>query len=111
LLLTVALAPAAEKTHQWESGKVISQNLESVRDGAVARSFGVAVVAKPLYRRSNTVTIETASYRYQWAEVGNNTIILPVNAEIDFYREKDWFIVLDTKAKKHKFALIGMTAK
>lgn len=38
-------------------------------------------------------------------------LILPVNGFVDFYRDGNWFIVLDSKHKKYKFALVGMTAR
>jgi len=47
----------------------------------------------------------------RWVESGRAAIVLPVHDEIRFYREKDAFIVLDSKNHKHKFTLIGMTKK
>ena len=111
LTISAPSAFLAEKQHNWERGKVISQERGSDRAGAAAAPIGTMVVAVPIYRNWNTVVIETEKYRYSWNEVGNKHIILPVNGEIQFYRDGDYFIVLDTKNKKHKFALIGMTVK
>ena len=68
--------------------------------------LGSGVVGVPITRRSNIVVLETAKARLTWSEVGKNAIILPVNGTIEFYQDGDWFIVLDSKHKKHKFALV-----
>jgi len=56
--------------------------------------------------RHNIVVVETARYRLTWAEVGKEQVIFPVNRTIRFYQDGNWFIVLDSKHKKHKFALV-----
>jgi len=100
-----------EKQHTTEHATVISQSLSSSAAGTYNAPIGNATVAVPIYRKSNIVVVETDDYRFEWSESGNKNIILPVNGSIEFYRDGDWFIVLDSKHKKHKFALIGMTAK
>jgi len=110
LLLTSALF--AEKPHVWETAKVISQNLGSERAGAYAAPIGNGAVAIPLYRQWNSVAVETDQYIYQWQEArGSRPVILPVNDKIMFYRDGDWFVVLDSKNKKHKFGLVGAIKK
>ncbi len=109
--LSAMFAFSSEKQHNWERGKVIAQDLSSSPAGTYAAPIGTATVAVPIYRRSNVVVIETDAYRYEWSEVGRKPLILPVNGFVDFYRNGDWFIVLDSKHKKHKFALVGMTAR
>ena len=101
----------AEKQRNWEQATVISQDLDSQRSGAYATPIGNGTIAVPLYKRSNTVVVETDHYRYQWSEVGRKVIILPVNGKVQFYRDGNWFIVMDSKNKKHKFALVGETVK
>jgi hypothetical protein len=103
-------AHAGKKENKTEHGRVISQDLNSSNAGIYNAPVGTATVAVPIYRRSNVVVVETQSYRYQWLERGRNAIILPVNGEIEFYRDGDLFVVLDSKGKKHKFSLVGMTA-
>jgi hypothetical protein len=105
------LVVAGEKEHPWEHAKVNAQDLNSSPAGAYAAPIGTATVAVPIYRTSNLVVVETDAYRFQWREVGRKPVVLPVNGFIDFYRDGDWFIVLDSKHKKHKFALVGMTAR
>ena len=100
-----------EKEHKTEHAKVISQNLSSSAAGMYNAPIGNSTVAVPIYRRSNVVVVETDDYRFEWSESGNKMLVLPVNGSVDFYRDGDWFIVLDSKHKKHKFALVGMTAK
>ncbi|MGA7695462.1 MAG: hypothetical protein WCA76_10560 [Candidatus Sulfotelmatobacter sp.] len=109
-VLLPILAFAGDK-HEIEHGRVISQDLNSSQAGTYNAPIGTASVSVPIYRRSNFVVVETDTYTYQWSEVGNKPIILPVNGDIEFYRDGDSFIVLDSKHKKHKFALVGMTAK
>jgi hypothetical protein len=110
-LLSATVAPSKEREHIWEHGVVVSQNLSSSPAGTYAAPVGTATVAVPIYRRSNVVVVDTDVYRYQWSEVGRKPVILPVNGSIEFYREGNWFIVLDSKHKRHKFALVGMTAR
>jgi hypothetical protein len=109
--LSGTFAFSSEKQHNWERGKVIAQDLSSSPAGTYAAPIGTATVAVPIYRRSNAVVIETDNYRYEWSEVGRKMVILPVNGFVDFYRDGNWFIVLDSRHKKHKFALVGMTAR
>lgn len=111
LPLLLCISAFSEKEHEIEHGIVISQNLNSSPAGTYNAPIGTATVAVPIYRRSNIVVIETEEYRMQWTEAGTKPIILPVNGSIEFYRDGDWFIVLDSKHKKHKFGLAGMTAK
>jgi hypothetical protein len=110
-ILAIPSLALAEKQHSYESATVVSQDLNSYNAGAVAMPIGTSVAAVPVVRRSNIVVVETEGYRYTWSEVGKNTIILPVRGTISFYRDGNYFIVADSKNKKHKFALIGMTAK
>jgi hypothetical protein len=107
----LSICAFAGDKHQMERATVISQEMNSCAAGTYNAPVGTATVSVPIYRRSNIVVVETDDYTYRWSEVGNKTIVLPVNGKIEFYRDGDWFIVLDSKNKKHKFALIGMTAK
>jgi hypothetical protein len=116
LLLAVSLACSAvlafaKKEQSCESGKVISQNVNSTPGGVYAAPVGTAAVAVPIYRQSNIVVIETKTYRYQLSEVvRRGAIILPVNAEAAFCRDGKWFVFKDVNGKEHKFNLVGMTA-
>ena len=110
LIFGICPLRAAEK-HHWESAKVLSQSLNSQASGAMAAPIGNVVVALPIYRQSNIVMVETETHQLQWSEVGKQKVILPVNGMIQFYRDKNWFVVLDNKGKKHKFGLVGMMAK
>jgi hypothetical protein len=94
-----------------QHGRVLSQDYSSQAAGVYTAPIGTAVASVPLYRTTNDIVIATDRYIYQWREIGRNRLILPVNGEIDFWQEKNLFIVLDTNAKKHKFALMGVTAR
>lgn len=112
-LILLAGTPAfgAKKPIVWERAKVISQDLTSSKAGTYIAPAGTAAIALPVYRTWNSVTVETDDYIYKWSESGQKKVILPVNGEIRFYRDGDWFIVLDSKNKKHRFGLVGMEAK
>jgi hypothetical protein len=109
-ILLLSIFTVASDKPQLEQARVISQELKSSQSGTYNAPIGTASVSAPIYRRSNFVIVETDTYQYQWSEVGGKTIILPVNDTIEFYRDGNWFIVTDAKNKKHKFALVGMTA-
>ena len=94
-----------------EHAKVISQNLSSSPGGTYNAPIGNSTIAVPIYRKRNVVVLETNEYLYELSESGGNMLILPVNGSIEFYRDGDWFVLLDSKHKKHKFALVGMTTK
>ncbi len=111
LLNSTTTTASSKEQHNWERGKVIAQDISSSPVGTYAAPVGTATVAVPIYRRSNSVVIETDNYRYEWNEVGRNMLILPANGFVDFYRDGNWFIVLDSKHKKHKFTLVSMTAR
>ena len=109
-LLCFCVPAFAKKHHEFQSAKVISQNIKSYNNGVAIVPLGTMVAGVPINRRSNIVVVETDKYRLTWSEVGRKAIVLPVNETIQFYRDGDWFIVLDSKEKKHKFALIHMEA-
>lgn len=111
VFLTLAVTLLAEKPHAGETAKVISQNLGSEQAGAYAAPIGGGAVAVPLYRRWNVVVVETEQYRYEWHEQGRSAIILTLNDDVRFYRDGNWFIVLDSNNKKHKFALTSSVKK
>ena len=110
-LLFTLLLQGADKGPTWEVGKVLRQDYRSEASGTYSTAVGAGVAAIPVYRTFNRVTVETDAYVYQWAEIGRGAVILAVNGQVRFYREKDLFVVLDSKKKKHKFALVGMQAK
>jgi hypothetical protein len=95
-----------------EYGTVVSQEIATTRNGVYAAPVGTATIAVPIYGRSNVVVVDTESTRYKWSEATRRgTIVLTVNAPVEFYRDGNWFIVLDSKGGKHRFALIGAIAK
>jgi len=95
-----------------EHGVVLSQEITATRNGVYAAPIGTAAIAVPIYGRSNVVVIETESTQYTWSEATRRgTIVLTVNAPVEFYRDGNWFIVLDSKGRKHRFALIGASAR
>jgi len=117
LLATSSCASVtAEKPHQWETARVVSQNLGSSPAGVYSAPVGTGSIAAPIYLRSNIVVVDTGDYRYTWQEFTRSPnwhhfVVLTVNDEVKFYRDGQWFVVLDSRGKKHKFALIGAEKK
>ncbi len=109
VLLLLCCLPAVAKTAPlFETAKVISQDLSTQERGYAAMPMGTGIMGVPIMRRSNIVVVETATQRITWVEAGRNTIILPVHGTIEFYRDGNWFVVLDAKNKKHKFGLLHL---
>ena len=116
LLLTLCLPSIAEKAHNWEKAKVISQSLGSSPAGLYTAPVGTATVTTPINLRSNVVVVETGEYRYTWQEFTRSPnwhrfAVLIVNDDVRFYRDGQWFVVMDNEGKKHKFSLIGAAKK
>lgn len=111
LLLFVSIGVlAAEK--QLETAKVISQSIEASRGGAAAMPIGTMIVAVPIMQRTNTVIVETETVRMTWIEKPRERIlILAEGGTVEFYRDKNWFVVTDVDGKKHHFGLFGMSKK
>jgi hypothetical protein len=85
----------AEQSHQWKTAIVISQKLTS---------------------DSNTVAVITGAHSYVWKEVARDPdshhfIVLvhdpTVHDQVKFYRDGQWFVILDDQGEKHRFRLIG----
>lgn len=112
--VAIANHPAfAKKQPEFQDAKVISQDIESHQ---VDRG---AMTGTPLVRFSDTVVLETAHERMTWVEVSSyatgtrtqdvvNAIPLPVHGTIQFFQDGNWFIVLDSSKKKHKFSLVHL---
>lgn len=116
LVLGISISAMAEKPHQWETATVISQNLGSNPVGAYSGPVGTGQVAAPINLRSNIVVVDTGNYRYTWQEFTRSPnwhhfLVLTVNDQVKFYRDGQWFVVLDNQNKKHKFGLIGAVKK
>lgn len=110
LLAFVPASRAADK-RDWRTARVISQNISSSTAGTYAMPVGTAVIAVPIRRMSNVVVVETPHDRMTWVELGGKVIILSVNEDVRYYMDGEHFVVLDSKGKKHKFALVGMEKK
>ena len=109
ILLTcvwVGTAFSAEK-HHWEAAKVVSQDLSKELNGAYAIPLGSGGIAKPLYHHSNVIVLTNGKFIYTLSEHGKSFLIVTVNGEAHFYRDGDWFIMLDAHERKHKFSLIA----
>ncbi len=94
LILATCAAAMAEQPHQWETATVISQKLTP---------------------NSSTVVVFAGANSYVWQEFTRSPdchhfIVLvhdqTVHDQVRFYRDGQWFVVLDEKGEMHKFSLI-----
>jgi hypothetical protein len=94
VVLATCAAAMAEQSRQWETATVISQKLTS---------------------DSNTVAVITGAHSYVWQEFTRNPdwhhfIVLvhdqTVHDQVKFYRDGQWFVILDDQGEKHNFRLI-----
>ena len=92
--LVTCAAVMAEQSHKWETATVISQKLTS---------------------DSSTVVAVTGAHSYVWQEFTRSPdwhhfIVLvhnqTVHDQVKFYRDGQWFVILDDQDEKHKFRLI-----
>ncbi len=110
-LLFGTVAYAAKKPIPWETAHVVSQDISSETVGSHnAPYFGVGTPRTVTDSTATSkVVVDVGTLRYTWNErYVVNPVILVVNTDIQFYRDKDWFIVLDSKGKQHRFTLVGM---
>ncbi|MBN1570724.1 MAG: hypothetical protein JXA73_22975 [Acidobacteria bacterium] len=110
MLLFVCIPTLAKEKPVMQKAKVISQDIGSRDRGVYAAPIGSGIIGIPLRDTWNIVLVETEKHRMEWHEKGEKFIVLAVNGEIEFYQDKDNFIVLDSKGKKHKFSLVHMEA-
>lgn len=112
ILLLCVIAPAEKKPIPWETAHVVAQNIGSQNRGVYAAPIGTGVIGVPIYMVSNVVTVDVGRIRYQWLESRNrHPLVLTVNTDIQFYRDKNWFVILDSGGSKHKFSLVGSEAR
>jgi hypothetical protein len=84
------------------------QQSGSKRVGWSAVLIGRGVVAGPLYRRWEVITVETGPYRYQWEELREKgRLVFTINERFTFWRYKNLFLVVDSEGNTHKFQLVS----
>ena len=105
-VLLVSAMALAEKPRDWETAKVLSQDLRSHAGAAYVGPMGPGIMVVPEAYTTNIVVVESGDYRYTWSERSKKKVVLPVHGSIRFYRDGDYFYILDTRGKKHKFALL-----
>lgn len=119
LLLTTSATVKAQKSHQWETATVISQNIGRSVMGECSGQFGGGPVAAPADRRSNTVVVDIGRYRYSLQELTggsdwNHFIILTghdrvAHDQVRLYRVGQLFVILDNQGQKHEFCQLRAT--
>jgi len=111
VLLFSVSSEAAKKPISWETAHVVSQDISSETVGSHnAPYFGVGTPRTVTDSTATSkVVVDVGTIRYTWSErFIVKPVILTVNTDIHFYRDKDWFVVVDAKGKQHRFALVGM---
>ena len=109
-LLCSSATLLAKTQPEVHTAKVISQDVGSYNGGSAVVPVGGMLVGVPITRRSDMIVLETASHRLTLSELitRHGAVILPVNGTVQFYQDGNWFIVLDSAKKKHKFSLVHM---
>ena len=105
-LLCLGLPSFAKDPQATHPAKVISQDIGSEDHGLAVMPIGTMIAGVPITRTHNIVVIETPKYRLTLSEIGRKFVILPVNETIQVSQEGDQILVLDSKKKKHKFAVV-----
>ena len=100
-------AVTAEESYKWETATVISQTIGRSPMGECSEQVG---------SHSNTVVVDTGTYRYSWQELTDGSdwhhfIVLTghdriAHEQVKFYRDGQWFVVLDDQGEKHRFCLL-----
>ena len=94
VILASCAVGMAEPSHQWETATVLFQKLTS---------------------DSSTVGVITGAHSYVWQEFtpspnGHHFIVLVhdqnVHDQVKFYRDGQWFVILDDRGEKHKFRVV-----
>jgi hypothetical protein len=112
--LALAAGVAQAKEPVWHTARVLAQNYESSPSGAYyAGPLGAGVIGVPIMRQSNVVDLSTDQYTMRLIEnIGTHGyIVLPVNAEVRFYRDGNKFVIVDDGGKKHKFGVLAVQAR
>ena len=107
LMVTVPTVLAAKDKPDWQKALVIDQ-LDRLGSGGaddLPRMFGI-----PAQRQHKILVLDSEQgFRVTLEETAwrrEDFLILTVNQSVSYYKEKDAFIMLDLKGKKHKFALL-----
>jgi hypothetical protein len=108
LMATVSTVLAAKDPKpDWQKAVVVDQ-LDRLSSGGaddLPRMFGI-----PAQRQHKILVLDTEQgFRVTLEETAwrlEDFLILTVNQSVSYYKEKDSFIMLDAKGKKHKFALL-----
>jgi hypothetical protein len=112
LLIALSLPALAKKPIGPDNAIALRQDEGTERLGWSAVLIGRGVVAGPLYRRWNVVTIDTGPYRYQWQELSDkHRLIFTINEQFQFWRYGRLFLVVDAQGKTHKFGLVSALRK
>jgi TonB family protein len=107
LLPAMEIGLAEKKPVKTEKGKVTDQRVVMKETGAKATSTGGSILTMtPVYKKYNYIKIETEEHRYAMSQQNETPLMLTIGESVEFYREKDKLVLLDSKGKKHKFAVI-----
>lgn len=94
------------KEKNWETGKVLSQEITTQDGGIIVAPVGRYVYGVPVTFYSSKMEVRVGGKVLTWRETGRPVLVLTVGEDVRFYRKKGLFIVLDKKGKKHKYELV-----
>lgn len=108
LMMSVSTVLAAKDPKpDWQKAVVVDQldSLASYGTDGLPLAFGI-----PAKRQHKILVLDTEQgFRVTLEETAwriSDFLILTVNESVSYYKDKNGFIMLDAKGKKHKFALL-----
>lgn len=116
LLALAALCPAPlfarrKPLPTLETGIVVRQSLDSYNAGEAYMPLFGGIVGAPIVRRSNLVVVDTPGLRMTWSEADKKTLVFAEGDSVQFYREKNYYVVPEGRHKKFRFVLIHAQAR
>lgn len=115
VLLVLGLSlQAKQKPIVWRPARVVSQEIGTTREGAVESRYYNVRVARKLNIPHNNIVLETPTDILTLREIfaKDHYLVLEINGSTSFYLDKnDWYIMVDSRHRAHRFSLTGMTRK
>jgi hypothetical protein len=100
----------------WENGFAVSQETQSSPGGAIIRPmiFSRGLIETVVTSQTHTVHVDTGQSHYTWVEdtrKARTFLVFRVGASFRFYRDKNYFVVVDHDNKRHFFILAGESVR
>lgn len=123
LLLSLALVCSAEKSRDWQTGKVVDaerSQYQAGTSGSVNQYGAPGYSESAVYHKVQTLAIEGAEYLYVVQEetggpsihpLGRRLTDLTVNAPVRYAIDKQKLYVIADDGKEHKFEIVKRVLK